>query len=321
MPTQTAFGGMLRDVVELNSIVLRPEPLDDEIERRCKQAWEQAPCPECGDTAVQSGDASPRVWCRNCRYTFTYTRNTPFEGRTLSPGEIVLIFVLYADTLLSIHQIAQLFDPVYNTIHTTLREGEAAFERGFPLVWERIQRSIDGPTQIDETGHKCSGYKGQTPPRDGLSRGGSGDRGRSRWEGAPGDTMTIIGASRDALRVIRAERGAQPEELKPALDEVEILSEKLDEVWHDGWRGYAPFVYENEETVVHSEEFVTDDGVHINQVECLWSLLNPWLAKFRGLSKPGLEQSVRTYGFVRTLNLAGAPLHGLLDCFVVNVFR
>ena len=84
MPTQTAFGGMLRDVVELNSIVLRPEPLDDEIERRCKQAWEQAPCPECGETAIQSGDDSPRVWCRNCRYTFTYTRNTPFEGPSLT---------------------------------------------------------------------------------------------------------------------------------------------------------------------------------------------------------------------------------------------
>ena len=49
--------------------------------------------------------------------------------------------------------------------------------------------------------------------------------------------------------------------------------------------------------------------------------MNPWLRKFRGLSKPGLEQSVRTYGFVRTLNLTGAPLHGLLDCSVVNVFR
>jgi len=46
--------------------------------------------------------------------------------------------------------------------------------------------------------------------------------------------MTIIGACRDTLRVIRAEPGANPEELKPVLDEVEILSEKLDEVWHDG---------------------------------------------------------------------------------------
>ena len=120
--------------------------------------------------------------------------------------------------------------------------------------------------------------------------------------------------------MIRAEHGAKPGELKPALDEVEILSGSLDDVWHDGWRGYAPLDYENEHTVVHSDGFVTDDGVHVNQVECLWSLLTPWLEKFRGLSKPGSEQSVRTYGFVRTLNLAGAPLHGLLDCFVVDVF-
>lgn len=42
---------------------------------------------------------------------------------------------------------------------------------------------------------------------------------------------------------------------------------------------------------------------------------------FGGLSRPGLEQTVRTYGFVRTLNLTGAPLHGLVDCFVVNMIR
>ena len=269
MPTQTAFGGMLRDVVELNPIVLGPELLNDEIERHCKQAWEHPPCPECGEAAVQSGDDSPRVWCRNCRYTFSYTRNTPFEGRTLLPGEIVLTFIPYVDTLPTIHQIAQLFDPVYTTIHTTLRAGEAGPEGGFPLGWERIQHSIDGPIQIDETGHQCSGYTGQTPPQDSFSRGGSGDRGRSHWDGAPGDTMTIIGACRDTLCVIRAEPGAQPEELKPALDEGEILSEKLDEVWHDGWRRYAPFVYGNDQTVVHSGEFVTEGGVHINQVECL----------------------------------------------------
>jgi transposase-like protein len=312
---------MLQDIVELGSIVFRPEPLDAIVEQRCKRAWEQAPCPECRETSLQTRDDSPRVWCPNCRYSFTCTRNTPFANSRLTPGELLLVFVLYADTLLSINQIAQLFDPCYETIHARLREGEAAFERGFPLVWERIQHTLDGPTQIDETETKCSGYKGQSPPRDGLSRAGSGEPGRSRWEGAPGDKLTLVAASRDVLRVIRAERGAESDELKPAIDEVEIFSGELDEVWHDEWRGYAPLVYENEQTVVHTEEFVTDDGVHINQVECLWSLLNPWLAKFRGLSKPGLEQSVRTYGFVRTLNLVGAPLHGLIDCFVLNVFH
>ena len=73
--------------------------------------------------------------------------------------------------------------------------------------------------------------------------------------------------------------------------------------------------------MVHTEEYVTEDGVHTNQVECLWSLITPWLEKFRGLSKPGLEQSVRTYGFARTLNLVGVSLHGLVDCFALNVFH
>ena len=29
----------------------------------------------------------------------------------------------------------------------------------------------------------------------------------------------------------------------------------------------APFVYDNEQTVAHSEKFVTDDGVHINRIK------------------------------------------------------
>jgi len=99
------------------------------------------------------------------------------------------------------------------------------------------------------------------------------------------------------------------------------LSGKIDELWYDEWRGYAPLVHENELTAVHTEEYVTEGGVHTNQVECLWSLIEPWLEKFRGLSKPGLVQSVRTDGFVRTLNLVGAPLHGLIDCFALNLFH
>jgi hypothetical protein len=35
----------------------------------------------------------------------------------------------------------------------------------------------------------------------------------------------------------------------------------------------------------------------------------------------GLEQAACTYGFLRSLNLTGAPIHGLVDCIAVNVFR
>ena len=77
----------------------------------------------------------------------------------------------------------------------------------------------------------------------------------------------------------------------------------------------------NHQTVCHDDRYVTEDGVHTDQVECLWSLLQPWVAKFRGLSKQGLEQAPRTYGFVRSLNIARAPIHGLIDCIAVNVFQ
>lgn len=75
--------------------------------------------------------------------------------------------------------------------------------------------------------------------------------------------------------MIRAEHGSKAADLKPTLDEIEILSSKIDELWHDEWSGYAPLVYEHEQTVVHTDEFVTEDGVHINQIECLWSLIEP----------------------------------------------
>jgi len=43
------------------------------------------------------------------------------------------------------------------------------------------------------------------------------------------------------------------------------------------------------------------------------------LGGFRGTSCS--KGSTEHYGFVRTLNLAGVPLSGLIDCFAVNVFR
>jgi hypothetical protein len=74
-------------------------------------------------------------------------------------------------------------------------------------------------------------------------------------------------------------------------------------------------------TVVHDNEYVSAEGAHTNQVECLCSLLQPWLAKFRGLSKQGLEQAARPYGFLRSLNLANAPTHDFIDCIALDVFR
>jgi len=82
--------------------------------------------------------------------------------------------------------------PCYTTLHDQLRELETAFCRGFPTVWERISQTINGPTQVDGTQQVCSDFKGQEPPRDGLDRGGSPERGRTRWTGDKGDPLEIM---------------------------------------------------------------------------------------------------------------------------------
>ena len=49
--------------------------------------------------------------------------------------------------------------------------------------------------------------------------------------------VALVAACRDVLRVIRAEHGSKAEDLRSALDETAILSGRIDELWHDEWRG------------------------------------------------------------------------------------
>ena len=58
-------------------------------------------------------DGSARIWCGRCDWKTTYTRGTPFYDSELAPGEFLVAFILYADTLLSINQIAPLLDRTY----------------------------------------------------------------------------------------------------------------------------------------------------------------------------------------------------------------
>jgi len=54
------------------------------VERRLKTIWEQAPCPECGATAIRTWDDLDRIWCRGCDFMSTYTLGTPFYNAELA---------------------------------------------------------------------------------------------------------------------------------------------------------------------------------------------------------------------------------------------
>ena len=104
------------------------------------------------------------------------------------------------------------------------------------------------------------------------------------------------------------------------IQEAADLFQPLGEVWTDGLRVYRETEY-NHRTVVHKERYVSPDGFHIDQTERLFSLVQPRLRKFRGLSKQGLEQAAHTFGIVRSLTLAGESVESTIDCLVIGSFH
>jgi hypothetical protein len=121
--------------------------------------------------------------------------------------------------------------------------------------------------------------------------------------------------------MISAEEGSTYDKnLGPVIKEAGDLSQRLGEIWTDELPAYQAMEHDHR-TVLHDKEYVSANDVHTNQAECLWSVLQPWLAKFCGLSNQGLDQAARTFGFLRSLNLVRVPIHSLIDCVAVNTFR
>lgn len=68
----------------------------------------KTPCPGCEKTTVNTTEDSSRIWCSNRRYTFSYIRNTPFGGRTLTPGAVVTAFSTLVGYSVSIRSLGVL---------------------------------------------------------------------------------------------------------------------------------------------------------------------------------------------------------------------
>ena len=103
---RAALGGLLRQLVDLGVIEFCSEPVDAIVEPRLKTICTTQTCPNCDVDTLHALDGSARIWCGRCDWKTTYTRGTPFYDSKLAPGEFLVAFVLYADTLLSINQIA-----------------------------------------------------------------------------------------------------------------------------------------------------------------------------------------------------------------------
>jgi hypothetical protein len=205
--TSEGIGWMLRQVFERISLEPVVEPLSDLVENRLKEARSKRPRPKCGTKGhILTWEGCDRVRCRCCNHFPRYTSGRPFANKELADRKLMLIYVLYVDTLLSKRAIPRLFTNDYHTIYDAVEEFETAFLDRFPVVWDKIAPCVGGLTHVDETPQTCSGYKVQEPPRPGLKRKGPVAPGRSRWTGDPGHEVTVAGACRGPVRVIRGWR-------------------------------------------------------------------------------------------------------------------
>jgi len=298
-----AFGRMLRQLVDLGVLKLETEPLDAVIERRLKQFWGSRTCPRCGNPTVRSWESTDRVHCRSCQFKPVYTYGTPFHEKHLSCGEVLLSFMLYADTLLSISQIAVVLDRAYKTVFYAIKEVETAVHRGFPPRLESVSaRNLWANT--DRRVRK--GLFRVQRPRPAA-------RQPSSRRVVPNRANTVEGSSR---RSINARRGLP----RRAPSDSWEARNRLRDRFRAGDGGNSRPLPATGRGLDRRSPSLSSNGarIHINQVECLFSLVKPWLRKFRGLSKHGLEQAAHTFGIVRSVNLIGASFEFLVDCLAIG---
>lgn len=272
----------------------------------------ELPCPHCGSPRmVLRGKAGgkQRLLCKGCGRTFSVRAGTPFYWRQYSEGLLVLGLILLLDSNLSMLTISRLFDCDYKALSKAIKEARRAFVRGFPRVWLKLKEHVKSILQMDDTYVSCSGFKGKEPFREGLNRGVKGHRGRSRWEGRPGDKAALIAAVHHKYTLVLARNGVSHPEVLEAFTEAVGLFEECLEVWTDEFTAYEGL--ERHRVVNHSVEWVSVDGVHVNGVEALWSVALPWLGKFRGLSREALGWNVLAFSFMRCLSVADAHLTSL----------
>jgi len=78
-------------------------------------------------------------------------------------------------------------------------------------------------------------------------------------KGHQGDELTLVAACRDVLRVLSAQEGSNYEDdIVPAIEEADDLSQRLGEVWTGKLPAYRRMEHDHW-YVVHDEEYVSED--------------------------------------------------------------
>ncbi|WP_083518161.1 IS1595 family transposase [Dechloromonas denitrificans] len=246
------------------------------------------PCPSCGTVDKHYPRRARKQWCcRSCSKVFSVTTDTPFLDRKLPFKQLLLLIYLFvaAPKGLAANQVLALMGVTFRTAYQNLGKiREAIFET-------QDCSAMSGVVQIDG-GHFC-GKPRRPRRRNHMSSEIANHRLRNRkasiappkasysiepWNAEKLKKRRIVlvlrqlsnitsrGATRTIIAVIPAE------DQKNAIPIIQKLVRRESTIQTDDGRAFSSLTawYEHQ-TVRHSAEYCTDDGVNNNQAESYFS--------------------------------------------------
>ncbi len=165
------------------------------------------------------------------------------------------------------------------------------------LHLNRPEVPLDADIEVDEI-YIISGWKGRPaghkPPRPPRRRRLKGQRGRGTWETDKVPLVAIV--QRHGQVRLFAQRNLRKRTFRPLLKRwvqqgATVYTDEYDIYHFLDSAGYGHRV------VTHGAGEYARGEVHVNTTEALFSLLRPYLATFRGVSKVYLPLYVRAFEF------------------------
>src|SRR5262245_31926596 len=283
--------------------------------------WKDRPlqCPRC-----QSHHVGPwgtyhyqpglnRYRCKDCMRTFNDLTGTMLHQSKRAPSHWILgTFLLCLGC--SSRRIARELG-----VHVRTGYRWCWWLRNAALSYE-IGRQLEGTVEADDLYH-TAGHKGQARTGGKKALGRQPRRRRKKREPGRGhydkDRPAIIAwVSRQGAVVLQATRDFTVKTVQKAAD---IAMQTGNRLYTDSASSYRALIGYAHAFVNHTKQEYARGDVHENRAECLFSLLEPYLRMFRGLSKMNLPgylgffQFLRNYRQLTAFEQAELILYAALD--------
>jgi len=251
-------------------------------------------CPYCSSEAIIRWawyrHAYQRYRCKACRRTFNDKTGTIFSYSRIPLNEWLFLAYLLGCLHISILEASRELERSYGTVYRSARKMMYAIHRFRERLWG--SRKLTGDVEMDEVYVKA-GLKGRgnhwrilSLGRKPRYRGLKAERGRGSWKK---DMPPII--------ILVERRGV--ERYIPSTDVEKRTIEKIvsrhvepgSRIYTDSFTSYTILqtLGFKHERVNHSIGEYARGNIHINNCENRASILKPWLAIHRGVSKDNLD--------------------------------